>query len=111
MLLGANGDHSCARLDDGTVKWKYESPTPMLAGITTTAGGLVLTGDLNGDLLAFNAADGKVLWKQNTGAPVGGGVITYLAGGKQYIAVAAGMASKTWQTKAGNSKVAIYALP
>jgi alcohol dehydrogenase (cytochrome c) len=97
--------------DDGTVKWKYQSPTPMLAGITTTAGGLVLTGDLNGDLLAFNAVDGKLLWKQNTGSPVGGGVITYLSGGKQYVGAATGMTSKTWQTTAGNAKVLVYALP
>jgi alcohol dehydrogenase (cytochrome c) len=76
--------------DDGTVKWKYDSPTPMVAGITATGGGLVFTADLNGDALAINAADGKVLWKQNTGAPVGGGVITYLAGGKQYVALATG---------------------
>lgn len=97
--------------DDGTVKWKYQSPTPMVAGITTTGGGLVLTGDLIGDLLAFNAADGKLLWKQNTGAPIGGGVITYLAGGKQYVGVATGITSQSWQTKGGNARVAVYALP
>ena len=26
--------------DDGTVKWKFQSPTPMLAAITATGGGL-----------------------------------------------------------------------
>ena len=97
--------------DDGTVKWKYQSPTPLVAGITTTAGDLVLTGDLNGDVLVFNATDGKQLWKHSTGAPIGGGVITYLAGGKQYVAVAAGITSANWQTKGSNAKVAIYALP
>ena len=97
--------------DDGSVKWQYQSPTPMVAGITTTGGGLVLTADLNGDALAFNAADGKLLWKQNTGAPVGGGVITYLAGGKQYVAIATGLTSQSWKTKAGNAKVVVYALP
>ena len=83
----------------------------MVAGITTTGGGLVLTADLNGDALAFNAADGKLLWKQSTGAPVGGGVITYLARDKQYIAIATGITSMSWQTKAGNAKVVVYALP
>jgi alcohol dehydrogenase (cytochrome c) len=97
--------------DDGTVKWKYDSPTPMVAGITATGGGLIFTADLNGDALAFAATDGKVLWKQNTGGPVGGGVITYLAGGKQYIAVASGLTSKSWQTTAGNAKVVVYGLP
>ena len=93
------------------MKWKYQSPTPMVAGITTTGGGLVLTADLNGDALAFNAADGKLLWKQNTGSAVGGGVITYLARNKQYVAVATGMTSMSWQTKAGNAKVVVFALP
>ena len=97
--------------DDGSVKWKYQSPTPLVAGVTTTAGGLVITGDLNGDLLAFNATDGKQLWKQNTGGPIGGGVITYLAGGKQYVAVAAGMTSEGWLTAGSNAKVVVYALP
>ena len=45
------------------------------------------------------------------GAPAGGGVITYLAGGKQYVAVATGITSMSWQTKAGNAKVVVYALP
>ena len=86
-------------------------PTQLVAGVTTTAGDLVLTGDLNGDVLAFNAADGKQLWKHSTGAPIGGGVITSLAGGKQYVAVAPGIASAGWQTSGSNAKVAIYALP
>lgn len=97
--------------DDGSVKWKYQSPTPMVAGITTTAGNLVFTGDLNGDMLAFNAADGTQLWKASTGTPIGGGVITYLANNKQYVAVAAGITSDSWQTKGGNARVLVYALP
>jgi len=97
--------------DDGSVKWKFQSPTPMLAAVTATGGGLVLTGDLNGDLYAFNATDGMQLWKQSTGAPIGGGVVTYLANGKQFVAVASGIASMLWQTKAGNARVVVYGLP
>ncbi len=97
--------------DDGAVKWKNQLPTPIIAGVTTTAGNLVFTGDLAGDLMAFNAADGKQLWKQNAGSPIGGGVITYLANDKQYVAAANGLTSKLWQTKGGNAKVTVYALP
>ena len=104
-MLFATTDTNTFAFDPAT------SPTPMLAGVTTTAGGLIITGDLNGDLLVFNATDGKQLWKQNTGAPIGGGVITYLARGKQYVAVAAGLTSESWQTGGSNAKVAIYALP
>ena len=34
---------------DGSVRWRYDSPRPMVAAVTTTAGGLVLTGELTGD--------------------------------------------------------------
>jgi alcohol dehydrogenase (cytochrome c) len=97
--------------DDGSVKWKYQSPTPLVAAVTTTASNLVFTGDLNGDVLAFDANDGRQLWKHSTGAPIGGGVITYLAGGKQYVAVAAGITSQSWKTSGSNAKVLVYALP
>ena len=97
--------------DTGKIRWKYRSPTPLLAGVTTTATGLVLTGDLNGNMMAFDSRSGKQLWKNNAGAPIGGGVVTYLAGGKQYIAAAVGHTSGNWGTKGGNAKVAVYALP
>lgn len=80
--------------DSGAVKWKYQAATPMVGGILATASGLVVTGDLNGDLLALDAATGSVLHKISTGQPVGGGVITYQQAGQQRIAVAAGMESR-----------------
>jgi alcohol dehydrogenase (cytochrome c) len=97
--------------DDGSVKWKYTSPTPMVAGITSTAGGLVFTGDLNGAVMAFNASDGTQLWKVDTRMPVGGGVISYLANNKQYVAVAAGITSMSWKTKGSNATVVVFGLP
>ena len=97
--------------DDGTVKWKYQSPTPMLAGILSTGSGLVITGDLTGNVLAFNAADGNLLWKQGVGSPIAGGVITYLANGKQHVAATSGMTSMIWKTNGGIGKVHVFALP
>ena len=97
--------------DDGAVKWKYQSPTPMIAAIATTASGLLFTGDLNGDFLAFNAADGKQLLKTSVGCSHGGGVITYLASNKQYVAAAAGITSNSFLTKGGNAKVVVFSLP
>jgi hypothetical protein len=43
--------------------------------------------------------------------PVGGGVISYLANNKQYIAVAAGITSQSWQTKGTNATVVVFGLP
>lgn len=98
--------------DDGAVRWRYASPTPLVAGITATAGGLVFTGDLNGDVLAFDADDGQILWRSNTGQPIGGGVISYAVNGRQRIAVASGLhAPVTWQLESTPAKVVVYALP
>ncbi|HEY3414066.1 MAG TPA: PQQ-binding-like beta-propeller repeat protein [Armatimonadota bacterium] len=96
--------------DSGKVRWKYRDTMPLAAGVTPTGGGLVLTGDLRGNLLAFDAANGKILLKTKAGGPVGGGVITYSIGGKQYIAVAAGMKNDLMGVKSGPASVAIYAL-
>jgi alcohol dehydrogenase (cytochrome c) len=82
----------------GTVKWTYTTPTPIVAGVTATAGGLVFTGDLAGNVYAFDERSGSVLKKLAVNAPVGGGVIAYEYGSKQYIAVAAGLRSASWGT-------------
>ena len=95
----------------GQPKWVYEADTPMLAGITPTAGGLVFTGTLNGEFLAFDAESGKILYRFNTGGAIAGGISSYAVEDQQYIAVASGNASKTiWSTK-GAATVVIFGLP
>ncbi len=95
--------------DTGTVRWRFQSPTPMVAGLLTTATGLLFTADLNGDLIAFDADSGKVLHRIMTGEPTGGGVIAYLTGGKQRIAVAAGMENRILETH-GKPVVLVFGL-
>ena len=97
--------------DTGQVRWKYRSGKPLVAAVTSTAGGLVFTGDLNGDVHAFDAKDGRELWHIATGKAIGGGVVSYEAKGKQYVAVAAGLNSGIWPVKGGSARVVIYALP
>jgi alcohol dehydrogenase (cytochrome c) len=97
--------------DTGRVRWKYKSPTPMLAAVTPTAGGIVFTGDLNGDVLALDAGNGSVLWRNATGAAVGGGVISYQTSGHQRIAVAAGMSPANWPLPKITGRVIVYSLP
>jgi PQQ-dependent dehydrogenase (methanol/ethanol family) len=95
----------------GKQRWQYHSTQPMTAAVTPTAGGLVFTGDFNGDLLAFDAATGKILFKDRAGGPIGGGVVTYAIGGRQYVAVAAGMKNAQMGTESGPASVVIYSLP
>lgn len=95
----------------GAVRWKYRSPRPIVAAVTSTAGGLVLAGELTGDFVAFDAGTGQERYRFNTGGPVGGGIVTYEAGGRQYVAVASGRPSRFWvQDHAGNPTITVFAL-
>jgi alcohol dehydrogenase (cytochrome c) len=96
----------------GAVKWKYRSSRPMVAAVTTTAGNLLLTGELTGDFVVFDARSGDVLYRFNTGGPIGGGIVTYATGGRQYIAVASGSPSNFWVDRnPGAPTIVVFALP
>jgi alcohol dehydrogenase (cytochrome c) len=97
--------------DSGEVLWAYDTDTPMVASVTPTAGGILLTGDTKGNLLAFDAASGKLLLQKDLQDPIGGGIVTYMLGGTQYVAVAGGMKNAIVQTESGPAWVAILALP
>jgi alcohol dehydrogenase (cytochrome c) len=97
--------------DSGQVLWKYDADTSMVASVTPTAGGVLLTGDTKGNFLAFDAASGRVLLKMDLGDPIGGGISTYMLGGRQYVAVSGGMKNPIIQTDSGPAWVAIFALP
>ncbi|HVH08778.1 MAG TPA: PQQ-binding-like beta-propeller repeat protein, partial [Gemmatimonadales bacterium] len=96
--------------ENGLVRWKYRAAYPILGGVTTTAGGLVFTADLGGELYALDIASGRVLWQTTTGQSTGGGLITYLAGGRQLLAVAVGMKSPIWPRGAAQSRVLVFGL-
>jgi alcohol dehydrogenase (cytochrome c) len=66
------------------------SKYPMMASVLATGGGLVLTGNVEGNTLAFAAANGELLRMCHTGSGHRGSPITYALGGKQYIAVPSG---------------------
>jgi alcohol dehydrogenase (cytochrome c) len=94
----------------GVVRWKKQWPTPLVAGITVTSGGMLFTGDLDNYFLAIDAANGKTLYRFNTGGSVGGGVITYEIGGKQYVATTSGVISGFFGGS-GTSAIIVFALP
>jgi alcohol dehydrogenase (cytochrome c) len=95
----------------GGVKWRYESRRPMLAAVTTTAGGLVFTGELEGDFMALDATDGRVLYRFNTGSRLNGGIATYEIDGRQFVAVAAGNATPFWRMPPAAATIILFALP
>ena len=91
----------------GAVKWRYHSPTPVVAGVTPTAGGLVLAGNLGGDFLAFDAASGKLLLDKPFGDAFAGEIVTYEVAGKQYVAATTGNVSRITFGNGGTPKVVI----
>ena len=99
-------------ITNGEVRWRYVSEYPMVAAVTTTAGDLVMSGELNGDFIILDAALGNVLYKFNTGGPIGGGIISYAVQGKQYLAVATGNPSGLWtRGHKGAATIVVFALP
>ena len=95
----------------GEKKWGYRSQRSMLSSVLTTSAGLVFSGELSGDLLAFDAASGKELFRYNTGGAMTGGILSYEVGGKQYLAATSGGANNFWQVAPGSATVVIFALP
>jgi alcohol dehydrogenase (cytochrome c) len=93
----------------GKVRWKQQWPTPLVAAVTVTSGGLLFTGDLNNDFLALDASTGKTLYRFNTGGSVGGGVLTYELDGKQYVATTSGLVSGFFGGS-GTSSIIVFAL-
>ena len=68
----------------------------MVAAVTTTATGLVFTGELTGHFLALDGDDGEVLFRDDLGVSIHGGVVSYAVDGRQYVAVVAGNTSGLW---------------
>jgi alcohol dehydrogenase (cytochrome c) len=76
----------------GQVKWKFEHTSPTWSGVLSTAGGLVFSGDAEGNFIAFDAASGKPLWHFQMGGAVYAAPMAFAVDGKEYLAIAAGSA-------------------
>jgi acido-empty-quinoprotein group A len=76
----------------GKTVWSHRWPSGEggAAGMLTTAGKLLFTGDPNAHLVAFDPANGHILWHAGLAANVNNGPETYLLDGQQYIVVGAG---------------------
>lgn len=120
------GTLSAVDLQSGKLKWEVPLGTiPALAklsqsasawgsinlgGPMVTGGGLVfIAAAMDNQLRAFEAQTGKVVWSAELPASAQATPMTYKAGGKQYVVIAAGGHGKLG-TKMGDTVVA-YALP
>jgi alcohol dehydrogenase (cytochrome c) len=73
----------------GKIRWRWPSGEGVSAqGILTTAGHLLFTGDLSGNLLALDPVDGRALWHVRLGGNLSGAPMTYEVDGRQYVLMA-----------------------
>jgi alcohol dehydrogenase (cytochrome c) len=61
-----------------------------MAGVLSTATGLVFGGDMDGNMMAFDAAAGKNLWHFQTGSSIWAAPITYMLDGRQWVVLPSG---------------------
>ena len=80
----------------GRVKWEFKYPSPSWSGVLSTAGGLVFTGDSEGNFVALDAESGKALWHFQTGSAVYAAPMAFAINGKEYVAIAAGSSLYTF---------------
>ena len=95
----------------GREMWNVHRKDPVLAAVTPTAGGLLLTGDAGGDFLALEARTGKLLYRFPTGGAIAAGLSTYAVAGKQYIAVPSGNSSRDAASATAASTLLVFSLP
>jgi alcohol dehydrogenase (cytochrome c) len=92
-FAGGFGSTTLRAIDykSGKTVWSHHYPGGGgSAGILTTAGKLLFTGDGAQNLIAFDPATGKILWHAGLAANVNNGPETYMLDGQQYLVVGAG---------------------
>jgi len=76
----------------GKIRWRHVYPQEKdeFAGILTTAGKLLFTGDPSANVIAFDPESGKPLWHAGLTSSLTNGPMTYELDGRQYLVVGAG---------------------
>jgi alcohol dehydrogenase (cytochrome c) len=78
--------------ETGKIRWEFKTHSYVMAGVLSTAGGLVFGSSGEGHFFALDAKSGKPLWRFQTGARIQANPISYAVDGKQHVAIASGQA-------------------
>jgi len=95
---GNLGEFLAMDIRSGRVLWRHRTPSPSNTAALATAGRLAFGGDWDRHVYAYEAVTGKILWQTRLSTSPQGFPITYLARGKQYVAVPAGSGGGSWST-------------
>jgi alcohol dehydrogenase (cytochrome c) len=104
------GTFTAVGVNTGEVIWKKDMPTPMDGGATSSAGGLVFTGDQRGILYAFDAKSGKDLWQGDLELAFGTAPVIYSIEGQEYVLATIGGAALTASEELGKIGARVVAL-
>jgi alcohol dehydrogenase (cytochrome c) len=75
----------------GEIKNRVRLPYPNNSAALATAGGLVFTAFVDGSFAAYDDSSLEELWKINVGIGFNAPPMTFAVGGKQYVAILAGL--------------------
>ena len=95
---GNLGEFLAMDIRSGKILWRQRTPSPSNTAALATAGDLVFGGDWDRHMYAYDAVSGKILWQTRLPTSAQGFPIAYLAKGKQYVAMPAGIGGGSWST-------------
>ena len=81
-------------------RWTVQHDGPWNGGILSLGTGIVVQGQREGDVVAYDAANGDKLWSQNVKAGALSGLSTYEVDGEQYMTITTGWGT-AWALSAG----------
>jgi len=87
---GKYGRLQAINLETKKTVWTERQRAPQRTGVLATAGGVVFAGALDRWFTAYDDATGKTLWRTRLNDVPNSAPITYMANGKQYVAIVVG---------------------
>jgi len=77
-------------METGAIRWETRRRQTPDMGVLTTAGGVLFTGWMDRQFVAYDVATGRELWSTGVSGVPNASAITYSVDGKQYVAMVTG---------------------